>query len=72
MFSLMAKSQVEAKMSEAYNLIAQRDSEVMKEVSKATKTDSAAMKTIAVMTMAFLPATFTCVRLLSFSPLLLM
>jgi LPXTG-motif cell wall-anchored protein len=35
----------------------------MVEIGAATKSDSAAMKTVAVVTMAFLPATFTSVSL---------
>lgn len=44
-------------------MITQRDSRVMVEIGAATKSDSAAMTTVAVVTMAFLPATFTSVRL---------
>ncbi|KAF1813278.1 hypothetical protein P152DRAFT_434213 [Eremomyces bilateralis CBS 781.70] len=43
----------------AYNMITQRDSRVMLEIGNAAKKDSATMKTIAILTMAFLPATFT-------------
>ncbi|KAL9116190.1 MAG: hypothetical protein Q9227_000561 [Pyrenula ochraceoflavens] len=43
----------------AYNLIAQRDSKIMMDLGKAAKSDGGAMKAIAIVTMAFLPATFT-------------
>ncbi|KAF2191309.1 hypothetical protein K469DRAFT_720289 [Zopfia rhizophila CBS 207.26] len=43
----------------AYNTITQRDSKVMVEIGEATQSDSAAMKTVAVVTITFLPATFT-------------
>jgi hypothetical protein len=44
-------------------MITQRDSTTMVGIGQATKTDSTAMKTVAVVTMAFLPATFTSVSL---------
>jgi hypothetical protein len=50
-------------------MISQRDSKVNQEMSsisseiaKATKADGAAMKTIALVTLTFLPATFVTVR----------
>jgi hypothetical protein len=43
---------------EAYNMIAQRDSQVMTGLGEASRRDSGAMRTIAVVTMAFLPPTF--------------
>lgn len=46
-------------------MITQRDSRVMMEIGEATKSDSAAMKTVAVVTMAFLPATCACVSSLN-------
>jgi hypothetical protein len=49
--------------TQAYNRITQRDSKVMLDISSATKSDSKAMKTVALVTMVFLPATFTSVRL---------
>jgi hypothetical protein len=42
-------------------MIAQRDSRVMVRIGNAARSDSMAMKTIAVVTMAFLPGTFTSV-----------
>ncbi|ORY18334.1 hypothetical protein BCR34DRAFT_529167 [Clohesyomyces aquaticus] len=42
----------------AYNMIAQRDSRVMTRLGEAAKVDSGDMRTIAVVTMAFLPPTF--------------
>jgi hypothetical protein len=43
---------------QAYNMIAQRDSQVMTELGEAARRDSGATRTIAVVTMAFLPPTF--------------
>jgi hypothetical protein len=43
-------------------MIAQRDSQVMTGLGEAARLDSGAMKTIAVVTMAFLPPTFLSVR----------
>lgn len=43
---------------QAYNMITQRDSQVMADLGAAARQDSSAMKTIAVVTMAFLPPTF--------------
>jgi hypothetical protein len=40
----------------------QKDSKVLLQIGEATRSDSAAMKAVAVVTMAFLPATFTSVR----------
>jgi hypothetical protein len=51
-----------------YNMFIQKDSKVLLQIGEATKSDSAAMKAVAVVTMAFLPATFTSVR--SQSPVL--
>ncbi|CAN9210873.1 unnamed protein product [Alternaria alternata] len=45
-------------VSKAYNMIAQRDSQVMTGLGEAARRDSSAMRTIAVVTMAFLPPTF--------------
>lgn len=42
-------------------MVAQRDSRVMTSLGEAAKLDSGAMRTIAVVTMAFLPPTFTSV-----------
>lgn len=43
-------------------MIAQRDSQVMTGLGHAARLDSGAMKTIAVVTMAFLPPTFLSAR----------
>jgi hypothetical protein len=43
---------------QAYILIAQRDSQVMKDLGEAARLDSGALKTIAVVTIAFLLPTF--------------
>lgn len=40
-----------------FNLVTQQDSETNMSIAQATKNDSAAMKTIAALTMVFLPAT---------------
>jgi hypothetical protein len=45
-----------------YNMFIQKDSKVLLQIGEATRSDSAAMKAVAVVTMAFLPATFTSVR----------
>lgn len=52
------KERLQNEIALAYNLIAQRDSQVMKNLGEAAKLDSRALKTIAVVTMAFLPPTF--------------
>jgi hypothetical protein len=43
---------------QTYNMIAQRDSQVMTGLGMAARLDSGAMRMIAVVTMAFLPPTF--------------
>ncbi|OQV06278.1 hypothetical protein CLAIMM_10867 isoform 6 [Cladophialophora immunda] len=43
-----------------FNLVVQRDTRATMEISSAARSDSASMKTIAVVTLAFLPATFVC------------
>ncbi|KAF1936654.1 hypothetical protein EJ02DRAFT_387029 [Clathrospora elynae] len=52
------KERLQNEISLAYNLIAQRDSHVMKGLGEAARLDSGALKMIAVVTMAFLPPTF--------------
>lgn len=42
---------------QVFNLVTQQDSETNMSIAQATKNDSAAMKTIAALTMVFLPAT---------------
>ena len=42
---------------QVFNLVTQQDSETNMSIAQATKNDSAAMKTIAALTMIFLPAT---------------
>lgn len=44
----------------AFNTVAQYDSGVSVNIGRATKADSAAMKTISLLTLAFLPPMFTC------------
>ncbi|KAF2632494.1 hypothetical protein BU25DRAFT_381962 [Macroventuria anomochaeta] len=53
------QERLQSEITLAYNVITQRDSKVMVEIGAATKSDSAAMKTVAIVTMIFLPATFT-------------
>ncbi|KAF2119059.1 hypothetical protein BDV96DRAFT_684663 [Lophiotrema nucula] len=52
------KERLQNEISLAYNMIAQRDSQVMTGLGEAAKLDSGAMKTIAIVTMGFLPPTF--------------
>lgn len=54
------------------NTISQSDSNISSQIALATKEDGAAMKTIAVVTLTFLPATFVTVRstIFLFLPLL--
>ncbi|KAF2728201.1 hypothetical protein EJ04DRAFT_449835, partial [Polyplosphaeria fusca] len=52
------KERLQNEISLAYNMIAQRDSQAMARLGEAAKVDSGAMRTIAVVTMAFLPPTF--------------
>ena len=49
-------------------MIAQRDSQVMTGLGEAAKVDSGAMRTIAVVTMAFLPPTFLSASLPRYLP----
>lgn len=55
--------------TQVYNLVAQRDTRATHDlardsakIAEATLRDSSSMKTIAAMTLIFLPATFVCVR----------
>ncbi|KAF2628863.1 hypothetical protein BU25DRAFT_409878 [Macroventuria anomochaeta] len=52
------KERLQNEIALAYNMIAQRDSQVMTRLGEAARLDSGAMRTIAVVTMAFLPPTF--------------
>ncbi|KAK7178575.1 hypothetical protein PSPO01_15374 [Paraphaeosphaeria sporulosa] len=52
------KERLQNEIALAYNMIAQRDSQVMAGLGQASKLDSGAMRAIAVVTMAFLPPTF--------------
>ncbi|KAF1365437.1 hypothetical protein EJ07DRAFT_96580, partial [Lizonia empirigonia] len=52
------KERLQNEIELAYNVISQRDSQVMKALGEAGRSDSRAMRTIAVVTMAFLPPTF--------------
>lgn len=45
-------------LDQAFNMIAQYDSKTMVRISEAVQNNSTAMKTIAVLTLTFLPATF--------------
>jgi hypothetical protein len=57
-----ARQGARANILQAYNLIAQRDSQAMRDLGEASRLDSGALKTIALVTMAFLPPTFLSVR----------
>lgn len=48
-----------------FNMMAQKDNDVNIDIARATRIDSAAMKTIAVVTLTFLPATYVSVRSLA-------
>ena len=48
-------------LNQAFNTIAQIDSKTMVKISGAVQHDSIAMKTIAILTLIFLPATFVSV-----------
>ncbi|CAG5189834.1 uncharacterized protein ALTATR162_LOCUS12095 [Alternaria atra] len=52
------KERLQNEIALTYNMIAQRDSQVMTGLGEAARRDSGAMRTIAVVTMAFLPPTF--------------
>ncbi|KAF1925284.1 uncharacterized protein M421DRAFT_70240, partial [Didymella exigua CBS 183.55] len=52
------KERLQNEITLAYNMIAQRDSQVMTGLGEVARLDSSAMKTIVVVTMAFLPPTF--------------
>ncbi|KAH7401712.1 hypothetical protein DE146DRAFT_440031 [Phaeosphaeria sp. MPI-PUGE-AT-0046c] len=52
------KERLQNEIALAHNLNAQRDSQVMKELGESARLDGRALKTIAVVTMAFLPPTF--------------
>ncbi|KAH8711821.1 hypothetical protein GQ44DRAFT_714242 [Phaeosphaeriaceae sp. PMI808] len=53
------QERLQSEITLAYNLITQRDSKIMVAIGEATNSDSSAMKTVAIVTMIFLPATFT-------------
>ena len=55
--------QRDSKVMMAIGQAAKDDSKVMVAIGQAAKDDSSAMRAIAVVTMAFLPATFTAVSL---------
>jgi hypothetical protein len=57
--------------SKVFNLITQYDAQANVKIAKATLSDSSSMKTIAALTLVFLPATFICVRI-AFSPCLVL
>jgi hypothetical protein len=52
------RKEIEFQQSTIYNLIAQQDSNTNLEIAKDSRRDSASMKTIAIMTTLFLPATW--------------
>ncbi|KFZ16902.1 hypothetical protein V501_02015 [Pseudogymnoascus sp. VKM F-4519 (FW-2642)] len=57
-FNLMAQSDTQASLSIAIS--SRKDNEYMQHIADATLRDSSSMKTIAILTMAFLPGTFIC------------
>ncbi|CAG8950595.1 hypothetical protein HYFRA_00002804 [Hymenoscyphus fraxineus] len=57
-FNLMAQSDTHASMSIAIS--SRKDNEYMQSIADATLRDSSSMKTIALLTMVFLPGTFIC------------
>ncbi|KAL7932934.1 hypothetical protein V8C35DRAFT_305856 [Trichoderma chlorosporum] len=57
-FNLMAQSDTQASMSIAVS--SRKDNEYMQAIADATLQDSSSMKTIAILTMVFLPGTFIC------------
>ncbi|KAF2270034.1 hypothetical protein CC78DRAFT_574147 [Lojkania enalia] len=52
------KERLQNEIALGYNMIAQRDSQVMRDLGEAARLDSSAVRTIALVTMAFLPPTF--------------
>ncbi|KAI1847988.1 hypothetical protein JX266_006101 [Neoarthrinium moseri] len=65
LFSLRARSasnkeRLSNEISLAFNTVAQYDSRVSVNIGRAAQSDSSAMKTVAFLTLAFLPGTFIC------------
>ncbi|GAB7350979.1 hypothetical protein MBLNU459_g1476t1 [Dothideomycetes sp. NU459] len=56
--SMANEKRLNDEVSLACNMIAQRDTQATLQISRAALSDSTAMKTIAIVTMIFLPATF--------------
>ncbi|CZR68590.1 uncharacterized protein PAC_18489 [Phialocephala subalpina] len=56
----MSHKKIELIIPQAFNTVAQHDSRIAVQIGKATQIDSAAMKTISVLGLAFLPGTFIC------------
>lgn len=54
--------------NKAINVVAQHDSHVSVRIGEATQVDSAAMKTISILGLTFLPGTFICVRIAHLQP----
>lgn len=59
-FNLMAQSDTQASINIAIS--SSKDNEYMQNIADATLRDSSSMKTIAILTMVFLPGTFVCVN----------
>lgn len=53
-------------IQQAFNTVAQQDSRITVQIGRAAQIDSAAMKTISVLGLVFLPGTFICVRCSTF------
>jgi hypothetical protein len=49
------------KGEQSFNMVTQRDSQASVRISEAVLSESSAMKTVAMLTLAFLPATFVAV-----------
>lgn len=58
--SISNKERMTTEIQLAFQTIAQKDSSVTIEIGRAARADSAAMKTVAFATLAFLPPTFIC------------
>ncbi|KAJ6044428.1 hypothetical protein N7460_005783 [Penicillium canescens] len=58
--SISNEKRLQNEIQLAFNTVAQHDSSITLEISRATQLDSATMKTIAFVTLTFLPPTFIC------------
>ncbi|KAH8900100.1 hypothetical protein GQ53DRAFT_836061 [Thozetella sp. PMI_491] len=58
--SMSNKERFQNEIQLAFNVVAQYDAHVSVQIARAAKADSAAMRTVAFVTLAFLPGTFIC------------